>query len=51
MKNAKADYTVNADGWIAGQRVAKGDKVSLSEEEAKYENVSPVKAAKVSSSK
>lgn len=34
----KQDYTVLADGWIAGKWHAKGTTVSLTRAEAKYEN-------------
>lgn len=35
----KQDYTVKADGWVAGKWRARGSTVSLTEAEAKYENV------------
>lgn len=35
------DYTVNADGWIAGKWRAQSSVVSLTPNAAKYENVSP----------
>ncbi len=35
----KQDYIVNADGWVAGKRCSKGSIVSLTADEAKYENV------------
>lgn len=41
--SAKQDYTVKADGWVAGKWCAGGSTVSLTEAEAKYENVAPVK--------
>ncbi len=37
--SAKQDYIVNADGWVAGKRCSKGSIVSLTADEAKYENV------------
>lgn len=37
--SAKQDYTVNADGWVAGKLCFKGDPVQLSPSAAKYENV------------
>lgn len=38
----KHDYTVMADGWVAGKWCAGGSIVSLTEAQAKYENVHPV---------
>lgn len=35
----KQDYSVNADGWVAGKWRARGSIVSLTTAEAKYENV------------
>lgn len=35
----KQDYTVKADGWVAGKWRARGSTVSLTAAEAKYENV------------
>ena len=45
----KQDYTVKADGWVAGKWRARGSTVSLTEVEAKYENVTlkTVEAPKV----
>ncbi|MBF9049886.1 hypothetical protein GTA62_13065 [Roseobacter sp. HKCCD9010] len=40
--NEKKDYTVKADGWVAGKWRAKGSTVSLTAVEAKYENVTLV---------
>lgn len=40
----KQDYTVKADGWVAGKWHARGSTVSLTESEAKYENVALKKA-------
>ena len=34
----KQDYTVLADGWVAGKWRARGTTVSLTSAEAKYEN-------------
>lgn len=39
----KQDYTAKADGWIAGKWRARGSTVSLTEAEAKYENVALTK--------
>lgn len=36
-------YIANIDGWVAGQRVAKGDLVVLTDAQAQYEPVTPVK--------
>ncbi len=51
----KRDYVTTADGWTAGQWRAKGDTVSLTERQAKYENVALATAtaatAKASSAK
>lgn len=41
--SAKQDYTVKADGWVAGKWCAGGSTVSLTEAEAKYENVAQEK--------
>lgn len=38
------NYTANADGWIAGKRVSKGDPLKLDTSQAKYENVTPDKS-------
>lgn len=35
----KQDYIVRADGWVAGKWQARGSTVSLTKEQAKYENV------------
>lgn len=35
----KQDYTVKADGWVAGKWRARGSTLPLTEAEAKYENV------------
>lgn len=35
----KQEYVTRADGWIAGRWRAKGSAVSLTDAEAKYENV------------
>lgn len=35
-------YIANIDGWVAGQRVAKGDLVVLTDAQAQYEPVTPV---------
>ncbi|WP_323010037.1 hypothetical protein [Paracoccus sp. (in: a-proteobacteria)] len=35
------DYIARAAGWVAGQRVAAGDRITLSPAEARYENVEP----------
>lgn len=40
----KQDYTVKADGWVAGKWRARGSTLSLTEAEAKYENVALKKA-------
>lgn len=42
----KLDYRVLADGWVDGQRAKKGDIVSLTEAQARYEPVEAVSAAK-----
>ena len=34
------DYTVKADGWVAGQRCKAGDDIRLTKDQARYENVS-----------
>lgn len=39
---AKAEYTSNIDGWIAGQRVVKGQTIELTAGQAKYAPVTPV---------
>ena len=39
---ALLDYTANADGWVAGRRVKKGDVLQLTARAAKYENVTRV---------
>lgn len=36
-------YVANIDGWVAGQRVAAGDLVILTDAQAQYEPVTPVK--------
>lgn len=35
-------YRTNINGWVAGQRVAKGDLVVLTDAQAQYEPVTPV---------
>lgn len=35
-------YMIKIDGWVAGQRVAKGDLVVLTDAQAQYEPVTPV---------
>jgi hypothetical protein len=35
-------YMTKIDGWVAGQRVAKGDLVVLTDAQAQYEPVTPV---------
>ena len=38
----KKQYSVNADGWVAGKWQKKGDLVSMTPDQAKYENVTPI---------
>lgn len=33
------DFVVNSDGWVAGYRKKKGDVVTLTKGQAKYEDV------------
>lgn len=40
---SKQEYIVKADGWVGGKYRSKGDPVSMTETEAKYENVAPAK--------
>jgi hypothetical protein len=37
--SAKLEYTVKAAGWVAGQRCKEGDDISLTKDQARYENV------------
>ncbi|AZV77888.1 hypothetical protein EBB79_08255 [Parasedimentitalea marina] len=36
---SKHEYTVTAAGWVAGQRCKAGDTLSLTKDQARYENV------------
>lgn len=50
VQPTKNSYVANANGWTAGQWRAKGSPLELTEEQAKYENVTlvpeePAKAA------
>lgn len=40
--DSKAVYIARTDGWVAGKRVKRGDEVSLTAAEAKYEPVDPL---------
>lgn len=44
-------YIAKQTGWIAGKRVAAGEPVDLTPEQAKYEHVSPAPVAKKSAAK
>jgi hypothetical protein len=37
--NSKLEYTVKVAGWVAGQRCKAGDTISLTKDQARYENV------------
>ena len=41
--SAKQDYRVLVTGWVAGRRAEEGDILRLTETEARYEAVEPVK--------
>lgn len=45
-ETSRRDYLARAAGWIAGRRVAKGERLSLSEAEARFENVTPAPKAR-----
>lgn len=45
---AARDHIALADGWCAGQRIKKGDIVSLTPSAARYENVEIAPSGKTS---